>query len=247
MERGILYIAFGDNFIKELCFSAETVKRHNPDLHITAFTDKEFKSEFVDDVKIIEVGHLRPKIDYIHQAPYEQTLFLDTDTIITYDISDMFELLDVYDIALVHDLARKRLKYCDNIPEYGAIPYAFSEVNTGVMVFEKNERVMKLFDRWKSNFYKYKSVAPWDQPSFRISLWETIQEDDLQLYVLPVEYNIRSKANREKQRRFHHEFGEAHLHPRIFHMHADDINNGKYNVDSCDEVEEYCKKNHLEY
>ena len=62
-----------------------------------------------------------------------------------------------------------------------------------------------------------------------------------------MEYNIRSKANREKQRKFHHEFGEEHLTPRIFHMHVDDINNGKYGVESLEDVVEYCKKNFMEY
>ena len=247
MEKGVLYIAYGKNFIKELCFSAQTLKRHNPDLHITVFSDKEFTSEFVDDVRIIDVKHLRPKIDYIHESPYEQTLFLDTDTIITYKLDDMFQLLETYDVAAVHDLARKRKKYSSSIPEYERIPYCFSEVNTGVIVFENNERVSKLFERWRHYFYKYKSISPWDQPSFRISLWETISEDDLQLYVMPVEYNIRSKANREKQRRFHHEFGEEHLHPRIYHMHADNINQGRYEVENLEQVVEFCKKNHMEY
>lgn len=248
MKRGVLYIVFGENFVKEMLFSAESVKKHNPELHITAFCDKPVESEFIDDVRIINVGHLRPKIDYIHQSPYDQTLFLDTDTIITYDISDMFDLLEVHDMALVHDLARKRLKYAKTIPEYENIPYAFSELNTGVIVFSDNEKTKALFKRWKDNFYKYQKYSPWDQPTFRISLWETIKEDNLSLYVMPVEYNIRSKANREKQRRFHHEFGEAHLHPRIFHMHADTrINQGTYEIKTMDEALEIMKKNFMEY
>ena len=56
------------------------------------------------------------------------------------------------------------------------------------------------------------------------------------MYIFPVEYNIRSKANREKQRKFHHEFGEEHLKPRIYHMHADSINQGKYEVDSLQQI-----------
>ena len=86
MNRGILYIAFGENFIKEMLFSAESVKKHNPNLPITVFSDIPVNSEFVDTWIPIKVGHLRPKIDYIDKTPYEQTLFLDTDTIIDYNI-----------------------------------------------------------------------------------------------------------------------------------------------------------------
>jgi hypothetical protein len=243
-NRGVLYIVFGDNFIKELKFSAESVKKYNPDLHITVFSDKKFDCEYVDEIRNIEVKHLRPKIDYIADAPYEQTLFLDTDTIINHSLDDLYEILDKYDIALAHDLARKRKKFFDTIPEYGKIPYSFSEVNTGVIAFNRNEKTLNLFKMWKENFYKYYNVVPWDQPSFRVSVWNS----DVSMYVLPVEYNIRSKANREKQVRFHKEFGEEHLKPRIFHMHADTrINRGKYDVNSLEEALEICKKNFMRY
>ena len=236
------------NFLKELTLSAESVKRFCPDLHITVFSDRPVESEFIDECRIIEVNHLRPKIDYIMHAPYERTLFLDTDTIIDYDIGDMFDILDNFDIALAHDLARKRKKYSDTIPEYGEIPYSFSELNTGVIAFKKNEKTDLLWKRWRENFYKWYDIVPWDQPSFRVSLWQTTLEDDLKLYVFPVEYNIRSKANREKNRRMHDEFGDEHLAPRIYHMHADTrINQGVYEIESVDEALEICKQNFLEY
>tara|TARA_R110002020_G_scaffold78557_5_gene197485 strand:- start:2510 stop:3259 length:750 start_codon:yes stop_codon:yes gene_type:complete len=246
IKRGIVYVGFGENFVKELAFSAESVKRYNPGLHITAFVDKPNDCKYVDDWKIIVPRHRRPKIDNLSKTPYEQTMFLDTDTIVQYNISDMFDILENFDYAACHDLARKRVKYSRVIKPYGEIPYSFSELNTGVMVFKKNQRVLDLFDLWKTNFYKYYKHCPWDQPTFRISLWESIK-NGLKFHTFPVEYNIRSKANREKQRKFHHEFGEEHLTPRIFHMHVDDINNGKYGVESLEDVVEYCKKNFMEY
>ena len=247
MNKGVLYIAFGEHFVKEMLFSAESVKKHNPDLHVTAFIDRQIESEYVDEVKIIKVAHLRPKIDYIALTPYEQTLFLDTDTVIDRNIEDMFELLDNVDFAGTHDLARKRKKYSNVMPEYKNIPYAFSEINTGVLVFKRNEKVLSLFKDWREYFYHYYQYCPWDQASFRISLWKAIQEG-LQFYVFPVEYNIRSKANREKQRILHHEFGEEHLAPRIYHMHADTrINKGTYEVQSLEEALRICKENFMEY
>ena len=247
MKRGVLYIAFGENFLKEITISAESVKKHNPDLHITAFVDKPIDSKFIDKCVLIKANHLRPKIDYIIASPYEETLFLDTDTIIDYSIEDMYDLLDNFDLAATHDLARKRKKYSAIIPEYRDIPYSFSEVNTGVMVFKKSDKTLNLFKNWRENFYKYYHHCPWDQPSFRISLWDAIQ-NGLKFYVFPVEYNIRSKANREKQRKFHNEFGEEHLTPRIYHIHADTrINKGVYEIETLEEALEIVKKNFMEY
>lgn len=243
MKRGVVYIAFGENFLKELQFSAESVKRNSPNLHITVFADRPIECEFIDECVLIEVNHLRPKVDHISRSPYEETIFLDTDTIVDYDITGMFDILKKYDFAICHDLARKRENVSRLIPEYRDIPYAFSEVNPGVMVFRKSVPVQNFFKLWREYFYKYFNRWPYEQPTFRVALWKSA----LNFYILPVEYNIRSKPNREKQRRFHHEFGPEHLTPRIYHMHADNINQGEYDVSSLDQALEYCKNNYMEY
>tara|TARA_R100000008_G_C3568419_1_gene160533 strand:- start:66 stop:818 length:753 start_codon:yes stop_codon:yes gene_type:complete len=243
-NRGVLYIVFGDNFIKEMLISAESVKKHNPNMHITAFSDKKIKSEFIDKCVQIKVKHLRPKVDYVHLSPYDETIFLDTDTVVDRDITEMFEILEKYDFAICHDLARKRKSVSNIIPEYAQIPYSFSEVNPGVMVFKKCQAVDDFFKTWREYFYKYFNGWPYEQPTFRVALWKS----KLNFYILPVEYNIRSKGNRDKQRKFNHQFGEQHLAARIYHMHADTrINQGKYEVKSLDQALEYCKKNFMDY
>jgi len=244
MSRGVLYIGFGDNFVKEMLFSAESVKVNCPTMHITVFSDREVDSEFVDECRLIEVKHIRAKVDYIQFAPYDETIFLDTDTIVDHDISEMFGILEKYDFAMCHDLARKRENVSKLIPEYDDIPYAFSEVNPGVMVFSKNERVDSFFSNWRELFYKYFNVWPYEQPTFRVALWQS----DMSLYILPIEYNVRGKNVREKAVNMHDEFGEGHLKARVYHMHADSkINQGQYDIQSVDEALEYCKKNYLEY
>jgi hypothetical protein len=151
------------------------------------------------------------------------------------DISDIFESLDRFDVALTHDYARKREKYAALIPEYSEIPYSFSEVNGGVFGYVANDRTEEFLLLWKEYFYKYfKQTNGWDQVSLRISLWKSA----VQLYHMPFEYNIRSKANREKQDRFKHEFGEQHMAPRVYHMHYDpEVHRGVFKVNDLDELE----------
>ena len=115
--RGVLYIAYGDLFVKEALFSAESVKAQCPDLEITMFSDRIVDSPYIDDSKVISVSHLRSKIDYMDQSPYDLTIFLDTDTVINHDITDMFDILETFDLVAAHDLARKRKKYSEAIPE----------------------------------------------------------------------------------------------------------------------------------
>ena len=250
-KQGVLYVVNNPNFVKQALISAQSVKKHNPNLHITFFADENIDSPYVDSFALTNRygwNDRRTKIDNIMHFPYERTLFLDSDTIIDYRLDDMFELLDTFDLAMVHDLARKRKYVSDIIPEYGNIPYSFSELNTGVMAIKKNEKTDFMFEMWKDLYYKYRDKMEWDQPTFRVSLWEAIRQKDLKLYVLPPEYNIRSKANREKQKVWHEKFGEEHLTPRIYHMHVvPQIKQGASINYTLEEALEFSKKNMMEY
>jgi len=250
-QNGVLYIAFGDSFTKEGIMSYLSLRRYMPNLNVCFMTDlPQLLNDHINKdqnliVYKIKPQHIRSKVDFVGMTPFEKTLYLDSDTLIVRDISDIFDSLDRFDVALTHDFARKRKKYADVIPEYANIPYCFSEVNGGVFAFVKNDKTKEFLDKWKHYFYKYFNVTSgWDQVSLRISLWES----KVSLFHLPVEFNIRSKAVREKQDRFKHEYGEQHMAPRIYHMHYNpEVHQGAYNIKSLDELETIIKSMSLSY
>ena len=217
--NGIIYIAFGRSFTSEALISAESIKRFS-DIPITLFTDNNVSSKYVDDVKIIKPKHIRCKVDFISQSPYKNTLYLDSDTLIMRDISDMFDVLDRFEIGVTHDYARKREYLAERIPEYSEIPYSFSEINGGIMSFNNSEKVQSFFELWKKYFYKYyNQTEGYDQASLRISLWES----KLSTHYYPIEYNIRPVSIREKVKNRKDRLGKGHLEPRIYHMHNPDV------------------------
>ena len=235
MSKGFLYVAHGKRYLKEVCVSAESFKKHCPDASITLFTNEEFSSPFIDSVKIIKARSIRAKVYCMYDSPYDETCFLDSDVVADYKISDMFDIFPKYDMGGVHDLARKRDKYANSIPEYGEVPYAVSEINTGILLFKKAPVVEEFFKTWQKLHSKYYKSCPYDQPSFRATMWKS----DVNFCSLPIEYNIRSIQNRAKQIKFHHEFGDDHLTPRIYHMH----HGGKNLKDAL----KHCKENFQEY
>lgn len=225
-NNGYLYIFHGEKYMKEALLSVESLKKIHPNAHVTAFTDVKLDNSKFDYVKLIKPTSIRSKVNYIHESPYDKTIFLDTDTIIYNTIEDIFILLERYDFCLAHDLARKRLKYSKIMKEYAVIPYGFSELNTGVIGFKKSKNSIKCFKLWRNYYNKYykrilRSI-PYDQPSFRIALWQSLAH----LYILPPEYNVRSQQNRKKQDIFKKEMGEEHLAKKILHMH-----HGKENLE----------------
>ena len=95
-EKGYLYIAFGESFTKEALMSIKSLKRYNSE-PVALFTDRDQTEEFeglVDLYAKIEPQHIRAKVDFISQSPFQKTVYLDSDTLIVRNISDMFDVLN---------------------------------------------------------------------------------------------------------------------------------------------------------
>ena len=97
--NGVIYIAYSQKkYIDEAIFSATSVKKHNPNLSITIFTDYELKNNCFDIVKKLPPNNFkfRCKQDFLKNTPYEKTLYLDTDTYVNDNIEDLFNLLPIF-------------------------------------------------------------------------------------------------------------------------------------------------------
>jgi hypothetical protein len=214
--NGVLHIAFGRKFIDQASFSAQSLKLRT-DIDVTIFCDEPPEHPVFDNHRIIKPTHKRCKVDYIYQSPYERTLYLDSDTKVVFDISDLFDLFARFDVCGAQDYARKSSRWF-SIGEYKDIPYAFPEYNGGVMGFRKSDRSKEFFALWKSKFHQYYAETNGqDQASLRIALWNS----DIALGTLPPEYNVRSAAMRDKvlKRRKNTE-DRSMLEPRILHWHG---------------------------
>lgn len=219
LNTGYIFIAFGKNYFKESIDAVKILKSYTK-LPIHLFTDqkkisKKDRSLFYSISKASKL-QLRSKVDYISQSPFDKTIYLDTDVIIMENIDDLFKLLDRYEFIATLDIARKRNYISELIPEYKKIPYAFGEINGGVLGFNKIAKE-KVLSKWPKLFYKYSHLTKgWDQPSLRILLWKTKSS----IYILPPEYNVRSKNLIKKMRNLKEELGIEHMNVKIYHMHV---------------------------
>ncbi|MCS4047520.1 hypothetical protein GGQ04_002668 [Salinibacter ruber] len=190
-EKGIIYVASGQAFIEEACSSAESVRRHMPDVPITLFTHQRVSPPEIDDVIVderLEKGGnpKEGKIACLSRTPYDRTLFLDTDTYICEDISELFLLLDAFEVAAAHDPARL---YYAGESHPSTLPESFPELNTGVLLYKTDSpSVRALLRAWKERYGTMGGGVPErDQLSFR----EVLFESDVRMTTLPSEYNCR--------------------------------------------------------
>lgn len=180
--QGFIYCATGKEYVKEANISIRSLKQKN-NIDITVFTDKKSVS-YLDktNIKIVFIDEPKysfyDKIYAIMNTPYDRTLFLDTDTYILSNLDNLFILLDRFDLAASHAPGRTDRN------DFNDIPKAFSQFNTGVVLYKK-KIIEILCKKWKEN---YNNKHPHDQYSFRKAVYNL---NTINCYVLTPEYNFR--------------------------------------------------------
>lgn len=182
MSAGVLYVATGE-FLEEAKLSARQLRNHMADIPIAVVTDRSTDAKYFDTVlECPDPEHHfgGEKVANIRRSPYDKTLYLDSDTYVTEDISEIFDLLNHYEIALAH--APERV----NTPVEG-IPECFPEFNTGVFAFVDTPAVQTVLERWQEIYDQNRDTFLHDGPAFR----KAVYASEASVATLPSEYNCR--------------------------------------------------------
>ncbi|MDP4822944.1 MAG: hypothetical protein NWR47_03250 [Aestuariivirgaceae bacterium] len=124
------------------------------------------------------------KQEYLARSPFEETLYLDSDTRVTADLGDFFRVLERFDMAgasVRYRSSPRRLKKWRL-----ALPLAFPQINCGVLLYRRHERVRNFFENWVAAMRE--GGFQRDQVPFREVLWLS----DLRFHTVGPEYNTRS-------------------------------------------------------
>lgn len=170
----------------EAVHSARQLKKIHPECRTCLITDeKEGDFSVFDELVLLdkaEVSHT--PIDKVHcvKCPYEEAVFLDSDTWAEGRIDDLFSLLKRFDLAL---LPETRRGWGYKMPE---VPRPFAEFNTGVIAFRNSIETKALFSAWKTSYWNLREAQGLknDQASFRYVLWHS----DLRVAPIPSEYHF---------------------------------------------------------
>lgn len=182
--RAIVYISVGNDFIKETRRSIESVNgqfpvvvctNHPGDFDCDTFKlpDRQYKYWFLDRCNYFNL--------ILNELPYEQILFLDSDTYICDDLTDIFDVLKKFDIAGTQAIGRQTLQRDD-------IPASFPELHCGMLAVNNNWMVKSLFKMWFDIYKEKPGYYGNDQPAMREALW---YNPDIKLGILPFEYCFR--------------------------------------------------------
>ena len=183
MERGILYIATGEDYIEEAKYSANSVQEHMPEIPIALATDHKKVNADIFDIII--------RLDELHEdygagtippdlTPFEKTLRLDTDTYLCDSVDEVFDILDNFDVTLTYSPAKRHVT---------GVPEPWVEYNGGVIGYNSTHEARRFLTLWNESYEEWREEygEPNNQPSLTKSLYET----DVQFFTLPKEYNCR--------------------------------------------------------
>lgn len=183
MSRGVLFITTGTHYTKAAADAARSVRASNPDLKLGIFTNVQADPIFDFTAPILSDA-ARCKHEYLAQSPFEETLYLDSDTRVTADLGDFFRVLERFDMAgasVRYRSSPRRLKTWRQ-----ELPLAFPQINCGVLLYRQNETVRNFFQNWVDAIEE--GGFSRDQVPFREVLWQS----DLRFHTVGPEYNTRS-------------------------------------------------------
>ena len=142
MDRGIIYSAVGSKYVAEAVVSARSSLRFNRIPHLIFCDDPGERVSGLEFRKIVSSGDpFLDKLTVITSSPFDQTLYLDTDTYVIGPISELFDLLDRFDLAMAQ--APGYIHSGDPIPSA-----AFGDPNTGVIVYRNSSETKAVLKSW---------------------------------------------------------------------------------------------------
>jgi hypothetical protein len=158
--RGVIYLASGGrSYLGELITSLRSLRQYEPDLPVTVFSKFSIPASLkVNHVPYESPEHpLKQKVLVLPQSPYEETLFLDTDTTIRGPLAPIFEHLaqnefGVANMALA-DWSVQPPKLLDLVKP--------NDYNTGVLLYRRTPRVDAFLAKWAEAVLKQDPKDMW--------------------------------------------------------------------------------------
>ncbi|VEP11597.1 Glycosyl transferase family 8 (modular protein) [Hyella patelloides LEGE 07179] len=193
-DFGVFYVAAGQKYVDEACKSATSLKKINPSLKISLLSDRELpEQDLFEKVILVEEKvtcrneGLLFKVKHLYfSSPYQKTLFVDTDTYFTDDCASGFDILNYFDLALVPAPVDTHYPQLDSGKKIECKP-----LNTGVILYNKNENNDSLFSCWLDTYTKKLTVNSKLKQSDQTSFVEALMQSKSRVYPLPPEWNAR--------------------------------------------------------
>ena len=227
-SKGIIYVAFGYEYLLMAANSAFTAKKFNPEVACSVITnvkinDKNLLKEYFDEIYYedskneLNRFYKTRALDY---ASFARGAFLDCDTEVQGDLAPALACLEKYDIILKMTPRPSIKDYRISREIHGS---EFPMWNSGVIFFNNDEPAKRLFSSWAELFKEMEGRS--DQPALARAVFENAEVRLLSVNYMwnafPSDLILAKTGHEPRVRIWHyrnpHEFPEVAR--RIFQHH----------------------------
>lgn len=182
---GVIFVATGAGYVQLAQQAAKSLRQTNPGLPVDVFTDlpDDPGNDVFDQVHGVPSTHPRVKLECFSKARFERVVFLDCDVLVLAPLGDLFDLTERFPLSIAHDVRRRSALVQKS--HSASTPYAFPQMNSGVLVYRNDAQMAAFFTEWKRRYDTAGEAR--DQVTLKDLLWES----ELRFYVLPPEFNLR--------------------------------------------------------
>lgn len=199
------YIVDQKQYLEEAVISAESVRRHMPNIDTMLFSPDDSLLQADKFTLVYKLPERKSDIFYLDHTNwmkiavntvYEKdvwaAIYMDCDTYVCSPFPEVFDLLGRFDFLGVHAPGRQTTKSA-----IGLSP-AFPEINLGFNPFKTNGPMRMFFNKFAEMYNKFPEIyGNNDQGALRDALWKYQYDVDgdyhweIRYYVMPPEYNCR--------------------------------------------------------
>lgn len=179
MKRGVLFIAFGYEYLFMAIHAARTAKEETPGIGAAIVTNVpisdvvlESGERLFDYISVSEETldkNRKYKLSLDKISPFEETIFLDADTEVRKSLWPMFEILRHHPIAARPKVTATKWRF--SLWGKEAVDFGLCEFNSGVIGFLKDHSLVKhFFECWERDYALMGDFH--DQGSFMRSIYD---------------------------------------------------------------------------
>jgi len=222
LTRGVILFNRGEKCLTRMIVCLRTLRKHFAG-NVTLFLEGPHSPKLMADLKdrfAVDIVHrevspskykaLLRKIELCQESPYDLSVVLDTDTVVTGDFSELFEAAKDHDLAICHfagwstsggTIERRIRGYAPLKPEYVEAAVAHGKaINCGVFAWRKGT---PMFKEWLQ-------IAEWGEHRMYIA-------DEVACQLLLPRYDVNVIGTRCNVSVLH---DPGTPDPRIIHFHG---------------------------
>lgn len=146
----VIYAAKGQRYVEEAVQSVQRARRTLDDRYrFSLVCDIPIEVPAFDRVLVVpEADPYLFKVKSIIQFPEERYVFLDTDTMVVGDFTELYEMLDRFDICVRPEVLFSPAIFEEDEVYARDVPISFPEFNTGVIAVRRSAATLRMFEMW---------------------------------------------------------------------------------------------------